>query len=168
MHSKVIIIYKSYLILINRTTATVVFNKATMFKNKIEIKTKEEVNKEKDGWLAEITKKGIQYENFNALRRRLSSANDQQLHHGVEKNIDINKLPIAKQYLIITKNTVKDYLHKNFNVVVGTCLVVVLLYFLIRIYSLLLKIDRDNTDLNEKYSLLLNEMSINNQFQCKK
>lgn len=137
-----------------------------MFKNKIETKAKEEMKLVIKDWLAELSKKGIQYENYNSVRKRLSS-NDDQLHHGVEKNIDLNKLPKVNQFIIIAKNKVREYLQKNSKFVIKILFAFILLIYLFRIYSLLLKIERDNSELSEKYDILIREIGYNN-FLCKK
>lgn len=137
-----------------------------MFKNKIETKAKEEMKLEMKVWLAELSKKGVQYENYNSVRKRIFS-NDDQLQHGVEKNIDLNKLPKVNQFIIIAKNKVREYLQKNSKFVIAILFAFILLIYLFRIYSLLLKIERDNSELSEKYDRLIREIGYNN-FLCEK
>ncbi len=133
-----------------------------MFKTKIEVKTKEEMKKENDKWLNEVAKRGFTWESYKEITKKKAAAGEEHLQHGVEKTIDSSKHPKTQQFVLQVKDKVKDYVNKNFNFVTLISFIIILLFVLIRIYSLLLKIDRETTELSQKYNTLIREISLNN------
>lgn len=105
-----------------RTSICVNFTKSTMFRSKIEKKTKEEFKKEIDKWCEFITSKGVNFEIYNpgAPKKpsRSSIKEEEMLLHGVERIeggiSDIRKKfsPVA-EFVFKIQNFLKNYYQTN-------------------------------------------------------
>jgi len=129
-----------------RSTACVIFTKSTIFKGKIEKKTKEEITKETDKWVEFISIKGIGNEIFNEkknFQRRKSVADEEKVLHGVEKsqNISSNKISPVKVFANDVISSLKNFYSKFPRDTYYICAIAII--FLL-IFALLINLQRKN------------------------
>lgn len=156
-----------------RTTALVNFTKSTMFKSKIEKKTREEFKKEVDKWCEYITSKNIIYENYNASGRKKSTKDEEVLSHGLEKSeTKFMEDPVKKislRYFISVCLRVKNYIYGIFssnprefiNTLLLSFICVMLVVVMTHIFSINQKITFHNQQLEELKNIILLNHSIN-------
>jgi hypothetical protein len=133
-----------------RTTACVNFTKSTMFKSKIETKTKEKFKAEVDKWFEYINSKNISFENYIPVK--IKSVKEELLHHGLEKSLNSDPSGINKRRYF-------DYLKNKFEqsgilgfyscTKINFWLMVFLTILVILIIKLLISIKGFQTSINE-------------------
>jgi hypothetical protein len=156
-----------------RTTAFVNFTKSTMFKFKIEKKTREEFKKEVDKWCEYITTKNILYENFNPTGRKKSVKDEEILTHGVEKsetkcNVNLVKKFSLKYFMSLSfkiKNDILSFYSShprdfiNFLLLIFISVMLFVLFF--NLLSINQKVILQNQQIEELKKIILSNHRIN-------
>jgi hypothetical protein len=133
----------------------VIFSKSTMFKSKIEKKTKEEYRKEVDKWMEFLTAKGIAHEIYQpppVIKKKVAKE-EEILLHGIEKEEFCNNTHLLRKYFITGKSRVREFYNTNtrdfYYILLFSILIILLLVLLRKINYQSSLIERNNESLNE-------------------
>lgn len=142
------------------------FNKSTVFKAKIEKKSKEECIREFTTWMEDLNKKGIKTEPYNP--NKVKKKEEKALEHGVQKSEILNKNRFsftkkAKQVYnyadeLRINNPIQFYLYAYLTVVI-----VILMGIILRLNLLNNKYELIIENQNKNFEVLMNFIKNNSQ-----
>ncbi len=128
------------------------FNKSTVFKAKIEKKSKEECLRENDIWLDDLAKKGIKAEIYNPNKTKKKE--EKTLDHGVQKSEILSK----NKYSIV--KSLKNFCNCANDLRINNPIQFYLYWYLTLIILILLGVIFKLSSLNNKYEKIINNQSI--------
>ena len=142
------------------------FNKSTVFKAKIEKKSKEECIREFSSWTDELNKKGIKSEPYNP--NKVKKKEEKALEHGVQKSEILSKKRFsftkkAKQVLnyvncLRIDNAIQFYLYAYL-----TLVIIILIGIILRLNLMNSKYETIIENQQKNFDLLVNILRNNSQ-----
>jgi len=130
------------------------FNKSTVFKAKIEKKSKEECIREFSKWTEDLNKKGIKTELYNP--NKVKKKEEKSLEHGVQKSEILNK----KGFSVVVKKS-KEFLNFANYLRINNPIQFYLYAYLSLVIFILIGIIQKLNLLNSKYELVIENQNKN-------
>ena len=142
------------------------FNKSTVFKAKIEKKSKEECIREFGNWTEDLNRKGIKTETYNP--NKMKKKEEKALEHGVQKSEILNKKRLsitkkAKQVFnyannLRIHNPIQFYLYGYL-----TLVIILLMGIIVRLNLLNIRYELIIENQNKNFEMLMNITKNNSQ-----